>query len=61
MSKTDKFSDETIAALKELGAVYQQIHNRLMREGYVIRSGKIYPPGAKDIPPFQEGDHPRIR
>ena len=36
------FSDETIASLKELGAVLQGIHNRLIAEGYTIKDGKIY-------------------
>jgi hypothetical protein len=41
------FSDDTFAALKELGEVLRKIHNRLISEGYTIVEGKIYPPGVK--------------
>ena len=39
-----EFSDETIVSLKELGVVLQEIHNRLISEGYVIKDGKIEKP-----------------
>ncbi len=38
------FDDETLTGLKSLGTVLQRVHNRLVREGYVIESGKIYKP-----------------
>lgn len=34
-------SDETIQALRELGAVLEPIYRRLIAEGYVIKNGKI--------------------
>jgi hypothetical protein len=34
-------SDETIQALRELGAVLEPIYKRLIAEGYVIKNGKI--------------------
>ena len=39
-----EFSDETIASLKELGAVFRDIRNRLISEGYVIKDGMIQKP-----------------
>ncbi len=44
MPNKKPFSYETLAALHEYGAVLRQIHNRLIREGYVIKDGKIYNP-----------------
>lgn len=35
------FSDDTIEALRELGAVLEPILRRLEAEGYVIKNGKI--------------------
>lgn len=35
------FSDETLQALRELGAVLEPIYRRLTAEGYVIKNGKI--------------------
>ncbi len=32
-----KLSEETIKAVTELGEVLQQIHNRLLREGKIIK------------------------
>jgi hypothetical protein len=37
-----RFSDETIQALAQLGAVFNSIRKRLMDEGYTISNGKIY-------------------
>jgi len=39
-AETQKFSDETIASLVELGKVFLRIRNRLISEGYVIKDGK---------------------
>ena len=36
------FSDETVASLRELGAVLKPIYLRLQKAGYVIKDGKIY-------------------
>lgn len=36
------FNDETIAALRELGAVLEPIYRRLRDKGYTIKDGKIY-------------------
>ena len=36
------FTDETIQSLVELGTVLRAIHDRLLAEGYTIRSGKIF-------------------
>jgi hypothetical protein len=47
-------SDETIAALKELGEVFRGIHNRLMSEGWVLKEGKLIPP-----PGYQPPKQPR--
>jgi hypothetical protein len=35
------FSDETIQALAQLGAVFNSIRKRLMAEGYMISDGTI--------------------
>ena len=35
-------SDETIFGIKELGNIFNKIHNRLLNEGYIISDGKIY-------------------
>ena len=39
--ETELFSDETIVALGDLGAVLMRIHKRLLAEGYEIKDGKI--------------------
>lgn len=36
------FTEETITGVKELGDVFNKIHNRLCNEGYYIEKGKIY-------------------
>ena len=38
------FSEKEFQVVKELGAVFQQIHNRLMKEGYRIEDGVLYAP-----------------
>ncbi|TWI96824.1 hypothetical protein JN11_03937 [Mucilaginibacter frigoritolerans] len=38
------FSEETMEALRELGAVLQGIHNRLLAEGYVMKDGQLMKP-----------------
>jgi hypothetical protein len=43
LSPTEQlFSDETILALRELGAVLEPIYRRLRDKGYTVRDGKIY-------------------
>jgi len=36
--------DATVAALIRLGAVLRRIHERLIREGYVIKDGQLIHP-----------------
>jgi len=43
------FSKETIQSLQELGEVLRQIHNRLLSEGYTIKDGEIFKPGASEV------------
>jgi len=38
------FSEETMQGLRELGAVLQNIHNRLIAQGYTIKDGIITKP-----------------
>lgn len=38
------FSEETMQSLRELGAVLQSIHNRLLAEGYIIKDGHLIKP-----------------
>jgi len=47
-TKRDRLTPETIQGLQELGAVFRQIHNRLISEGCVIKDGKIIRPGANE-------------
>ena len=35
------FSDETIKSLSKLGEVLRRIHNRMTKEGYMLRDEKI--------------------
>lgn len=35
------FSEETMQSLRELGAVLQEIHGRLIAEGYILRNGQF--------------------
>lgn len=44
------FSDETIAALKELGEVLRGIHNRMISEGWIIKGGVFTPPPGYQPP-----------
>ena len=37
----NKFPDETIAALVELGAIFNKIRKRMYVQGYAIVGGKI--------------------
>jgi hypothetical protein len=39
-----EFDDETIAALVELGALLQAVHDDLIAEGFEIKDGIITPP-----------------
>lgn len=43
------FSDETIAALRELGDVLRSIRKDLAAKGYVIKDGKIYKDGVLQV------------
>lgn len=47
------FSEETMQGLRELGAVLQSIHNRLIAEGYTYNNGALVDPhehtGTKHI------------
>lgn len=55
MAETNKLikNDERIFTEKQIENfvgffnTLQQIHNRLMREGYVFKGGKLIPPGNK--------------
>jgi len=38
------FSEEEFQAIKKLGGVLQRIHNRLIKEGYLIEDGVLYAP-----------------
>lgn len=40
----NRFTEETIDGLRNLGAALKRIHSRLLREGYTIENGKIKPP-----------------
>lgn len=45
--KTEKeFSEETIEALTELGAVLLDIHKRILANGYEVLDGKVYKQGT---------------
>ena len=41
------FSDETIKSLMAFGEVLRGIHNRLIKEGYLIKDGVIELPDSK--------------
>ena len=40
------FSEETISSLSELGSIFEKIHKRLIKEGYIIKNGKILKPNT---------------
>jgi hypothetical protein len=44
MADKKPLSDETVAALKELGEIFRGIHRRLVSEGWVIKDGVFSPP-----------------
>jgi hypothetical protein len=44
------FSEETFRSLQELGKVLRRIHNRLIREGWIIKDGVFTPPPGY-VPP----------
>jgi hypothetical protein len=39
-----KLSEETIRAVRELGAILRRIHDQRISEGYVFRNGKFIKP-----------------
>lgn len=41
------FSEETMQGLRELGAVLQDIHNRLIAEGYSMKDGQLIKPNEQ--------------
>jgi hypothetical protein len=42
LSERQRFSEETIRALAELGRVLEPIYKRMIAEGYAIRDGILY-------------------
>jgi|GEM_PF-2792821 len=44
------FSEETMQSFRELGAVLQAIHHRLLAEGYIINDGQLTKPNDKASP-----------
>lgn len=43
-NKTRIFSEEELKSISELGDVLRGIHKRLIKEGYIIKDGKITKP-----------------
>jgi hypothetical protein len=46
-------SEETIRAVRELGAVLRRIHDRKISEGYIFRNGKFIKPNDTTTNPTE--------
>ena len=45
--------EETIKAVRELGAVLRRIHNRLVSEGYIFQDGEYIKPDGESTNPTE--------